>query len=463
MLHARATGCRISKVSVVGLMVGKKFDAGAMGCDAVVTAVELAPVTTTQQEPARIAQPAQLAPPREQILKPPLGIRKFEISNIAFPALQFSLRRTRARGEASFEVAHARLMGTRVDFDPTARPGTPEAFVSVGLRLEASDLLVKPDPLSAYSLGGIDIGLSDSTLSLRALSLGPTVSDEEWRQHQKVRRDRIRFSLDTLAAEGLQYRTLVRTNELHVRRVLIRGARFNILSDKRLPKGPKKSHTSPQRAAQETSPAVRIDTIVIERSEVSYLEHKQKRERPGRLDFSNLNGRISNVHVPADTDGPPLSIDMSTRLMRAGLMSVHGTVPLDAKDFRFELRGRIDSMPAGALNGFLAETEPVRLKSGQIDSITFTTRTSGGVSKTTLTPYYRDLGIDIVSQGGVKGFLKASVIEFGANSLKVRGDNPDGDKPARSATVSRRYEATQSWLSFLWLGLRDGLLKTVVK
>src|SRR5262249_59476302 len=107
---------------------------------------------------------------------------------------------------------------------------------------------------------------------------------------------------------------------------------------------------------------------------------------------------------------------------------------------------------------------PVRMKGGQIDSIIFVSKATGGVSKTTLTPYYRDLGIDFVSQGGVRGFLKAGLIEFGANTFAVRSDNPGGsDEPARTAQGRRRYEPTQSWLSFLWLGLRDGLLKTVKK
>ena len=465
-LRARATGCRISKVSVLGLMLFKRFEAGAMGCEVVATAVELAPAATLTSGPAPAPTPQRPQPtvdsgPR-QILKPPLGIRKFEISNIAFPALQFSIRRVRARGQASFEIARARLVGDKVEFDPTAKPGTPEAFFSVGLRVGGSDLEFKPDPLTVYSLGGIDIGLSDSTLSLRNFALGPSVTDEEWRQHQKSRRDRIRFSLDSLAAAGIQYRTLVRTGEVHIRRVLLRGARFNVLSDKRLPAGPKKPHETPQTVAQRVAPAIRIDTIVVDRSEISYLERKPKRDRPGQLDFADLSGSISNVQVPPS--GPPLAINLTTRLMGVGAMAVRVVVPLDAADFRFDLSGRIDSMPASALNGFLAETAPVRLKGGQIDSIVFVTKATGGVSKTTLTPYYRDLGIDFVSQGGVKGFLKAGLIEFGANTFAVRANNPGApQEPPRSAQVSRRYEPTQSWLSFLWLGLRDGLLKTVQK
>ena len=47
LLSARAVSCRLSNVSVVRLMVQKRFEAGAMGCDGVFTAIELPPLKAT--------------------------------------------------------------------------------------------------------------------------------------------------------------------------------------------------------------------------------------------------------------------------------------------------------------------------------------------------------------------------------------------------------------------------------
>ena len=243
-----------------------------------------------------------------RVLRPPLGIEKFQIANLAFENLQFSLRRMKLKGAASFEIAHARLVGQQIQLDVTAVPGSQEAFSSVGLRLEARHLLFKPDSVTALSLEGIDIGLTDSTLSVSRLKLAPTVTDEEWRRHQKVRHDRIRFSLDTLAAVGVAYRRLVRTGEVHMRRLMLRGALLDVLSDKRLRAGPKKRHASPQANAQQVDPVVRVDTIVVDSSQVSYQERKPDRDRPGRLDFASLAVRINDFHLPSS--GAPLTIDV---------------------------------------------------------------------------------------------------------------------------------------------------------
>ena len=465
-LSVRAVGCRISKVSVLRLMLAKRFEARAMGCGVVSTAIVLAPPGAdpppAQADSPRRADsvPGGARPPRQ--LQAPLGIRIFEISNIAFPALQFSLRRVGLKGEASFEIEQARFMGDEAHFNPTATPGSPEAFWSRGVRLEASNLRFRPTALSQLALGAIDIGLTDSTLSLGHLTVGPTVTDEEWKRNQKVRSDRIKFSLDTLVAVGLQYRTLVRTNELHLRRLTLRGARLDVLSDKRLPSGPSKAHDGPQRNAQQVAPAVRADTIEIDSSEVGYSERSPKGDRPGRVDFKALSARITSIHLPSS--GTPLTIDVSAKLMGEGALAVHASVPLDAPDFRFTLTGRLGSMPASAFNGFLTATQPVQLKNGQIDSVVFAMNATGGHNATTLTPYYRDLGVDVINRGGVGGFLKAGLIEVGANKLKVRSRNPDSPKdPPRTAKVSRRYEPTQSYISFLWLSIRDGLLKAIIK
>jgi hypothetical protein len=463
VLSARAVGCRLSDVSVVRLMLLKRFEAGAMGCEGVFTAIELPPLAGggARDAPRDSATSATDTGPR--VIRPPLGIRTFQVSNIAFPTLQFSMRRLGVRGQASLEIAHARFVANVVEFDPTAPPGSPQAFASTGLRLAGSNLRYKPDALNEVTLAGIDFGISDSTFSLSHLTLGPTVADEQWRQHQQVRRDRIRVALDTLAAEGVQYRTLVRTGNVFARRLMLHGARLDVLSDKRLPAGPKKTHTTPQRSARNTEVAVRIDTVVVDSSELSYLERRPKRDRPGRLDFRALSAQINNLHMPSS--GAPLTISLSALLMGEGNLAVKAAVPLDAADFRFTLTGRLGLMPAAALNQFLAETEPVELKSGQIDSVLFVMKVAQGVSETVLTPHYRSLGIDVTNpQGNVRGFIKAGLIEFGANKLKVRSSNPGSPgQPARSARVSRRYERTQSWISFLWLSIRDGLLEVVVK
>jgi hypothetical protein len=358
-------------------------------------------------------------------------------------------------------IEHARVTADLVEFDPTAPLGAHNALFSKEVRFDASGFLLRPDTMSEFAVGAIDAGVTDSTFRLDSIVYGPRVSDEAWARAQRHRTDRIALALGHVAGRGVAYRTFLRTGDVEIRALELSGVRLNVLSDKRLKPGPPSRHSSPQKAAQRRNPTLSVDTVLIHDSQITYMEHKKDRDSPGLITFAQLECRIANLHVPSR--GSPLLIDASTRLMNQGLLTVHDTVPLDAPDFRFALGGGLGSMPVMALNPFLQETTPVKLKGGQVDSITFVMRTKGGVSKTTVAPYYHDLSIDF-SSGGVLGFVKAGVVEFAANKFKVRSQNPEerGKKP-RTATVSRTYDPSQSWISFLWVSLRDPLIKTVVK
>lgn len=455
-LAIRATGCRISGVHTLRLLLFKRFDADHMGCSSVSAAMQLLLVA------ADSAGPPDTADTRAPGERPaaPLGISHFRIAEVAFPTLVFSLRRPGPRGESTLSLERARLAADLLEYDPMAPLGH-RAGSTKGLRLEASGFLLRPDTVSEFAIGRIDVGLSDSTVRLDSVIYRLRVPDSVWTRAQRTRRDRILFGFDSLVARGLAFRTFIRTGEFNIRALEMNGARLDVLSDKRRPSGPNSRHSIPQDAAQRSHPALRLDTLLIREGTIIYQEQKPKHDSPGRLTFGQVQGSITNIDVPSR--GKPLEINVTARLMNAGLLSAHATVPLDAPDFRFQLAGRLGTMPAMVLNDFLQHTEPMQLKGGTIDSMTFFINTERGVSKTTLTPYFHDLAIDFMG-GGVGGFIKAGIIEFAANKFKVRSTNPEeAGKPPRKATTSRTYDPMKTWIAHLWLCLRDPMMKTIMK
>jgi len=121
-------------------------------------------------------------------------------------------------------------------------------------------------------------------------------------------------------------------------------------------------------------------------------------------------------------------------------------------------------MPAVALNAFVAENEPVRLANGQVDSVEFQVAAVRGRATTILTPYYRVLSVEAVNLGGgVIGSMKRVILKLAAK-IKVRSDNSgDSNKRLRTSQTERVYDPANSWIQFLWFGIRDGLKLLVVK
>jgi hypothetical protein len=100
---------------------------------------------------------------------------------------------------------------------------------------------------------------------------------------------------------------------------------------------------------------------------------------------------------------------------------------------------------------------------GWVDEIEIRHTVRAGLARTTLTPRYRDLSVDPTGEGGgIIGSATRGVKEFLAQAFKVRSSNPgDPAKAPRVARTVRRYDPTSTWLQFIWISLREGLIEVV--
>ena len=449
-LEWRAHGCRVSGLDMLGLTFRRTFVARGLGCDRVVARIALPSRPREERRPAPDSTPPAA---RLEKLARPLGLSSFRIAEVALPALSFTLTRPGARGGTSVLVEHARFEAKALVFDPTENPRERRSLSADRAQLRATGLVLRPDTLIEIAIAGVEADLTESTLRLAGASHEPSIPEDEWVRRVRVRRDRIRFEVDSARARGVAYRAFVATGDIGIRALELERARLDVLTDKRIPRGRPSRHRTPQQVAASPGQALRLDSVIINRGTIVYRERKPKRERPGWVSFDSVRATILDLHLPPR--GKPLRIVASARLMNQGLLTLEASVPLDAPDFRYELSGKLGRMPATALNRFLGENESFELDDGWIEGITFRQTARGGRATTILTPRYRDLSVEPTGGGG--GPIGA-VKEFIADAFVVRSRNPDEDGDnLRTARIVRRYDPTQSWLQFLWFSLRDAL------
>ena len=446
-LEWRARGCRVSGLEVVRLVFRRSFVAHELGCDRVVARIALASRAADRGRPtADSAGPAaELEEPARQ-----LGLASFEVADVSFPALNLTLERPGKRGGSSILLEHARFEAKDLVFEPRTNPGERRALAAGRARLTAT-----PDTLTEIAIAGVEADLTDSTLRLAGARHEPSIPEDQWVRRVRVRRDRIRFELDSLRARGVAWRDFVATSNIGVRALELEGARLDVLADKRIPRGRPRRYRSPQQVASGAGPAFRLDSLLVSAGTIVYRECETGGERSGQVSFDAVRGRVLNLHLPSR--GKALTIEARARLMNEGLLTVKGSVPLHAPDFRYQLSGRLGRMSATAFNRFLAENESFEFGKGLVDGIDFRQTVSGGRALTTVTPRYRDVSVSPTSEGGgVLGSVKRAVKKFVANAFVVHDRNPDEDG-LRTARIVRRYDPARTWLQFLWFGLRDGL------
>jgi hypothetical protein len=454
-LQWRAHGCHVFGLDLLRLAFQRSFVARGLECDSVTTRVALASREREEHRPT--SDSASPAAPVEELARP-LGLSSLRIAEVSLPRLSFTLTRPGSDGGTSILLEHARFEAKDLVFDPTANPRERRSLSADQAWLRATGLVLRRDTLTEIAIAGLEAGLTDSTLRLAGATREPSIPEDQWVRRVRVRRDRIHFELDSLRARGVDYRAFVTTGDVGARAVELEGARLDVLTDKRIPRGRPTHHRTPQKFAASPGLTLRLDSVTVDRSMIVYREREPGRRRPGSVSFDSLRAKVFDLHLPPR--GRPLRIAASARLMNQGLLTVEASVPLDAPDFRYQLAGKLGSMPATAFNRFLTENESFEFESGRVESITFRQTVKGGRATTTVTPRYRELSVETTGDGGG---LIGDVKEFIADAFVVRSRNPDDDGDnLRTARTVRRYDPAKSWIQFIWLSLRDGL-KEVLK
>jgi hypothetical protein len=446
-----ARECRLSGVDLARLALRRSFNARVLECRQLKVDLALAP--RPRKDSAGAADTADVQRSVRQLIRP-LGVSSLRIAEITFPSMSLHLRRPGPRGGSSVALQRARFEATGIVFDPSI------ATVDRA-RLAAAGLVLRPDTLIEFSAARLAADFTDSTLTLADARHQPAIPEAEWVRRVRVRRSRVHFTLDSLYGRGIAYRAFLTSGEVAIRALELRGARLDVLSDRRIPKGPPRRHRTPQQVAAQTRSALRLDTIVVAGATIAYRERKPETEGPGVVSFEQVRATVLSLDLPSR--GRPLRVEASTRFMGEGLLTARLSAPLDAADFRYELSGRLGSMSAKAFNRFLAVNEAFGFDGGWVKEIEFRHTVSAGLARTTVTPRYRDLSVDPSGEGGgIIGSATRGVKEFLAQAFKVRSSNPgDQAKAPRVARTVRRYYPTSTWLQFLWFSLRDGLIEVV--
>ena len=408
----RARGCRVSGLDVVRLVFRRSFAARELGCDRVEAGIALVSRPRDKAGPTPDST-GSAAPLRDAVL--PLGLSSFEVAHVSFPALSLTIDRLGRHGGTSILLEHARFEATKLAFAPKAGPPGRRALSAGQARMTATGLVLRSGRLTRVMIAGAEADLTDATLRLAGIRHEPSIPEHQWVRRVRVRRDRIRFELDSLRARGVGWRAFVSTGDIGARALELDGATLDVLTDKRIPRGRPSRHRTPQQLAAGAGLALHLDSILVSRGTIVYREREPGRERPGQVSFDAVRGRVVDLRLPPG--GKPVRIEAQARVMGEGLLTVEASVPLDAPDFRYDLSGRLGRMPAGAFNRFLGENESFEFAKGSVDSVDFRQTARGARALTTVTPRYHDVSVRPSGHGGgAIGSVGRAVKKFVANT-----------------------------------------------
>ena len=462
-------GCRISGVHVLTLIRNAGLVAASLGCQSGTLAMAI---------PRRIrATPSDPATPKpflvfQREVRLPRYAPRIRIARVVFPRIAIDVRLPRARGTTRLELGMLQWSMGDLVIDPSDPAAAARPLFSRTIDLLATDFVAHPSRTTAVHVDTLRTSLTDSTIDIRGIQFLWRVGSAKPQTPPPYRHTRMVMSVGNVAALGIDYGAWIAGLGAHARSVVIDSFRLDATADKRLPPNPNpKRRRTPQRWMADLGETLRLDSVVVRNSGITYREHLLNEPEPGIMRFTRLSAVATNVN---HYDGRRMRRDSMTLAARAYLqdrapLDARFTIPLDAPQFDMTFRGSLGPMPIAAFNAFLTKTGAVRVTGGRVEGITFNAKVRNGVAVGTITPLFSNLevavergGPGLLGRGGIVGGAARGIASVVANWTVRENNPPRPDADVLVGLVQHAFRPEETLIAFLWFGLRDGLM-TVVK
>ena len=299
-----------------------------------------------------------------------------------------------------------------------------------------SDLLVEMDSLDfelpgsqMFHLGAIRYKLSEKDLTLNDLAFKFTKDWVEVSNDIAVQKDLIEIELKTLSLQQLEPSTTFFSQlDIDADKVEIDGLHASFRKNKNYDRPPDVYKPMFRGMINGIPIDVKVDSVVITNSAVTYSELGVKKSKSGSIDVTDINATvlgITNMPEYQKTLGKA-HIKANAKLAGETDVKTEMTIPYDTNAFSISVQtGALDLVK---LNPTLVPLAGVDILSGQLKKIDYQIEAWETKATNQLVFDYENLDLKIVSEKGAAKGKKKALLSALANAAIRENNIPEGKK-----------------------------------
>lgn len=201
---------------------------------------------------------------------------------------------------------------------------------------------------------------------------------------------------------------------------------------------------------------IKVDTLLIKDSFLTYEEEKTFEKGPGKLFFNDFNMLVNNIESGyKKTELPDVKIKINCNFMKKSPLNVDWSFNVLDKTEGFKIAGSIYKFDAEELDEFIKPYMNVKVK-GILDEVHFNFAGNDIINKGKFSLKYDDLKVEIYQNDKR---LKKNKFLSAIGNLFVKNDSNEELKTTE-IEVERNQE--KSFYNFLWISLADGLKQILI-
>lgn len=207
-----------------------------------------------------------------------------------------------------------------------------------------------------------------------------------------------------------------------------------------------------------------MDSIDVRNFNVVYEELSKKGTEPGKIFFTDMNGRIANFNNYGRNGDKYMKLVANGKLMGTGYFDAEWTMPTDSLTDHFHLSAHLSHFDLKELNQLITPMAPAQVESGIVNQLTFSTDASSLGATIDMLFLYNDLQIKVLKDKKDGSVVENKLVSFAANAF-LKKSNPDikrgkakAPRHAHSQIVRNPYHST---FNYFWQILEPPVVESI--
>lgn len=281
--------------------------------------------------------------------------------------------------------------------------------------------------LYELAIDTVSVATKDSSLLVKGLYITPNYDSVAFFDMIGYQSDWILASVFEIRFQQLDFPALLRSGDFKTTNMGIHRMKLHLYRDKRLDEPPYMVKELPQVLLQSLERTVKVDTLVMNASEITYSEQVENSPGPGSVTLHDLSVNAFNI----TNDSLALrrnrwaSTHASASIMGAGNMSVDIIMDLKNPMGYHRVEGTLGEMHLEQMNPMLENVAFVRIKQGALNKeISFEFEADDSISYGRMRFKYTGLHVTFLDKKSMTPTLKDYLVGIMANTFVVLSKNP---------------------------------------
>jgi len=317
--------------------------------------------------------------------------------------------------------------------------------------------------LYTYSLKRLKVSTSTSQVNITGFAFNPVNAEVFF---AKSRKDKFQIRFDSVQLNNFDFLSYHKYRSLTASSFIINGGMLDVYNNPnkiRIYKD--KLETFPNVAIYKLKTDLKIDTIILNKFNITYSEVGKKSHKTGTLAFAKTHAKLLNVTTNPNAlkKDSIATAKISTWFMGKGKLDISFRFNLQARNANYSYKGHLGPMSLQALNKVTMPLSMVKITDGTLKSYDFNIYGNANTTKGYIALLYNDIKVRLlrVNEDNLLYSRKLIPTLF-ANLFIIKHNNPDkpGEAP-RVFNVSNRRPKDDPFFKTAWKTMLAGLKPTI--